>query len=308
MLGPRPRTKPAAAVAHDPGHDDDAPARASGRPVTSPPAFRGRGSSRPPALPLARSPVSVARLLRGPHHFADGALRSPGAPVAVTNAAGTRTAVIITRVIMALGAFAIPGMALEALISFLFPTKAPVCGGPDAENLQSDQPHAPGRSRRFSVAVRGRRVSVRSLHGVWVVQLRGVSGSFAARRSSRRATIRRTFGKPLRRFFTDDQKRAIALESDQPGVSVSQVGRKHGSSRACCSAGACSSACAEEAREACARRAHRRRAGDASAAGLVQPPDEMRRSTCLTAGACSPLPASIHTPFVSALSVKEAKA
>ena len=33
---------------------------------------------------------------------------------------------------------------------------------------------------------------------------------------------------PLRRFFTDDQKRAIALESDQPGVSVSQVARKHG--------------------------------------------------------------------------------
>jgi transposase-like protein len=32
----------------------------------------------------------------------------------------------------------------------------------------------------------------------------------------------------LRRFFTDDQKRAIALESDQPGVSVSQVARKHG--------------------------------------------------------------------------------
>jgi transposase-like protein len=33
---------------------------------------------------------------------------------------------------------------------------------------------------------------------------------------------------PLRRFFTDDQKRAIALETDQPGVSVSQVARKHG--------------------------------------------------------------------------------
>ena len=34
--------------------------------------------------------------------------------------------------------------------------------------------------------------------------------------------------RPPRRFFTDDQKRAIALESDQPGVSVSQVARKHG--------------------------------------------------------------------------------
>lgn len=33
---------------------------------------------------------------------------------------------------------------------------------------------------------------------------------------------------PVRRFFSDDDKRAIALESDQPGVSVSQVARKHG--------------------------------------------------------------------------------
>lgn len=33
---------------------------------------------------------------------------------------------------------------------------------------------------------------------------------------------------PVRRFFSDEQKRAIALESDQPGVSVSQVARRHG--------------------------------------------------------------------------------
>lgn len=33
---------------------------------------------------------------------------------------------------------------------------------------------------------------------------------------------------PARRFFSDEQKRAVALESDQPGVSVSQVARKHG--------------------------------------------------------------------------------
>jgi transposase-like protein len=33
---------------------------------------------------------------------------------------------------------------------------------------------------------------------------------------------------PVRRFFSDEEKRAIALESDQPGVSVSQVARKHG--------------------------------------------------------------------------------
>ncbi|AWC22465.1 IS2 repressor TnpA [Aminobacter sp. MSH1] len=33
---------------------------------------------------------------------------------------------------------------------------------------------------------------------------------------------------PARRFFSDAEKRAIALESDQPGVSVSAVARKHG--------------------------------------------------------------------------------
>lgn len=33
---------------------------------------------------------------------------------------------------------------------------------------------------------------------------------------------------PVRRFFSDEQKRAIALESDKPGVSVSAVARKHG--------------------------------------------------------------------------------
>nr|WP_275448640.1 transposase [Mesorhizobium sp. IRAMC:0171] len=33
---------------------------------------------------------------------------------------------------------------------------------------------------------------------------------------------------PARRFFSDAEKHAIVLESDQPGVSVSQVARKHG--------------------------------------------------------------------------------
>ncbi|PYE85187.1 IS66 family insertion sequence element accessory protein TnpA [Phyllobacterium leguminum] len=33
---------------------------------------------------------------------------------------------------------------------------------------------------------------------------------------------------PVRRFFSDEEKHAIALESDQPGVSVSAVARKHG--------------------------------------------------------------------------------
>ena len=33
---------------------------------------------------------------------------------------------------------------------------------------------------------------------------------------------------PACRFFSDEQKRAIAMESDLPGVSVSQIARKHG--------------------------------------------------------------------------------
>lgn len=37
-----------------------------------------------------------------------------------------------------------------------------------------------------------------------------------------------TVERPSRRFFSDEDKRIIALESDQPGVSVSAVARKHG--------------------------------------------------------------------------------
>jgi transposase-like protein len=33
---------------------------------------------------------------------------------------------------------------------------------------------------------------------------------------------------PSRRFFSDEQKRAIALETEQPGVTVSGIARKHG--------------------------------------------------------------------------------
>ena len=62
---------------------------------------------------------------------------------------------------------------------------------------------------------------------------RPVAGSSANRMPPERALTVRRAGKapprqPLRRFFSEEQKLAIALERDQPGVSVSQVARKHG--------------------------------------------------------------------------------
>src|SRR5271154_2697554 len=57
-------------------------------------------------------------------------------------------------------------------------------GGPDAENVPSDQPHAPCRRRRFYLAVHGRRVSVRFPHGSADMPWRSISGSFACWRIS----------------------------------------------------------------------------------------------------------------------------
>ena len=97
MLRERRRTKAAAAVAHDPGHDDDAPAgRSGGQGQRRPPSpAEGRAARGPAASPERLA--SVARLLRGPHHLADEALRSLGALVAVTDAAGARIEVIVPR-------------------------------------------------------------------------------------------------------------------------------------------------------------------------------------------------------------------
>ena len=95
MLGERRRTKTAAAMAYDPGHDDDAPAgRTGGQAQCRPPsAAEGRAASGPAALP--EGPATMARLLRGPHHLADEALRSLGDLVAVTDAARARIEVIV---------------------------------------------------------------------------------------------------------------------------------------------------------------------------------------------------------------------
>jgi hypothetical protein len=60
-----------------------------------PSAAEGRASGSPAASPERLA--SVARFLRGPHHLANEALRSLGALVAVTDAAGARVEVIAPR-------------------------------------------------------------------------------------------------------------------------------------------------------------------------------------------------------------------
>ena len=111
---------------------------------------------------------------------------------------------------------------------------------------------------------------------------------------------------PLRRFFTDDQKRAIALETDQPGVSVSQVARKHGIVTGLLFRWRVQFGVAQRKG---AKLAPVALTDDAPAIlrlrDLVQPPNGMTRSTCLTVGGCSRRPASIHTPFVSRSPVTE---
>jgi len=81
---------------------------------------------------------------------------------------------------------------------------------------------------------------------------------------------------PLRRFFTDDQRRAKALESDQPCVSSRKSHASTGSSRGCCSAGACNSGVAQRKGAKLAPVAF---TDDAPAVlrlrDLVQPPDGM---------------------------------
>lgn len=59
----------------------------------------------------------------------------------------------------------------------------------------------------------------------------GTSANASASENDLTATddvVAKAVRRPLRRFFSDDEKRAIALESGQPGANVSQVARKHG--------------------------------------------------------------------------------
>jgi hypothetical protein len=97
MLRERRRTKAAATVTDDPAHDDDAPAGRSGSRESA--ARRPRPKVERPFVPPLPPNVfaSVAGLLRGPHHFANEALWSLGALVAMTDAAGARIEVIVPR-------------------------------------------------------------------------------------------------------------------------------------------------------------------------------------------------------------------
>ncbi len=93
-------------------------------------------------------------------------------------------------------------------------------GGLNTENLQYNQPHAPGRRRRFYLAVHGWRVSVRSLHLLWVVQLRGVSGFFAAWRSSGEFE---TFREQCASVLVADPHRSLASKRAGPGEVLSSA-------------------------------------------------------------------------------------
>jgi hypothetical protein len=88
--------------------------------MPSPTAVEGRAA----CGPLAGTFALVACLLRGPHDLADEALRSLGAPIAVTDAAGARAEVVVP-VVMAANVFADPGMAPATLKSLAFQAKAP---------------------------------------------------------------------------------------------------------------------------------------------------------------------------------------
>ena len=184
MFRERRRTKSAAAVAHDPGHDDDAPAgRSGGQGQRRPPsAAEGRASCGPAASPERRA--SVARFLRGPHHLANEALRSLGALVAVTDAAGARIEVIVPRghcwsaladhrdgarrieIVGVSGESASRSGMARCRKSPIQPTP---CAWPEAALLSC----RPWSARKRPV----------SAH-VAVVHLRGMSGSFAAWRIS----------------------------------------------------------------------------------------------------------------------------
>ena len=97
MFRERRRTKAAAVSAHDPGHDDDAPAGRAGRKRQRRPPSPAEGrATRGPAASL-EGRASVAGLLRGPHHLGDEALRSLRAPVAGADAAGARIEVVVPR-------------------------------------------------------------------------------------------------------------------------------------------------------------------------------------------------------------------
>jgi hypothetical protein len=117
--------------------------------MPSPTAVEGRAA----CGPLAGTFALVACLLRGPHDLADEALRSLGAPIAVTDAAGARAEVVVP-VVMAANVFADPwDGARDVEIVGVSGESASSSDRLDVENLQSNQPHAPGRRRRFYLAV-----------------------------------------------------------------------------------------------------------------------------------------------------------
>ena len=148
MLPERRRTKSAATVAHDPDHDDDAPAGRSG----------GQGQRRPPSAAEGRTSggaaASLERLASVAAFFA-ARITSPRSssvawrPGCRDGCAEARikssSRVVIAESALADhrdGAWRIENLGVSG-------ESASRSSMPDAENLQSNQPHAPGRKRPF---------------------------------------------------------------------------------------------------------------------------------------------------------------
>ena len=213
MLRERPGTKTAATMAYDSGRRRRRAGWVSGSRGSA--ARRpGPKVERPLVAPRARKSGLGGRPPSRPHHLANKALRSLATLVAMTDGAGARIEVIVPRGHCESALADHRDGARNIEIIRVLEESAIRLGAPHAENLHSKQPHAPAQRRPFYLAVHGRPVSVRSLHPDCVVQLRGMSGSFAAWRSSGEFETFREQGAAI---LVADLHRSLASERAQPG-------------------------------------------------------------------------------------------
>ena len=156
----------------------------SGRRGTAPAAAPDRRSSVPPDPPL---PLNA-----GPRGLPSSRPASPRQqsssvawrPVAVADAARARIEVMVSVVMTGSESRRRLRRRSEKLKLLPFLPKRQRVAWRGWRKSPSDQHHAPGRRRRFYLAVHGRRVSVRFPHGSADMPWRSISGSFACWRIS----------------------------------------------------------------------------------------------------------------------------